>query len=382
LLHVLPRHALDPGVVLAEEARARTYLDTLATQIRAAGVRAAPVVRSGSPAEVILDEAATVGASLIIMGANVRSRLVTLLRRSVAGDVMRSARCPVLLVHPEGQISRRRPRMLRSFHDDSARMGPLARRHLGIRTIEVARIVGSECRAQDFGPDFHWRRGLRQVAREEQRFNRVLTATHQGSALPPIVVYQLGFGYYVEDGHHRVAAALLNGQTEIDADVTEFVPVESEPSNALFAARTSFEMTSGLTELGATRADSYGSLTGAIVAIAREEHISNLRYAANRWENRIYRPLWSAIRAREASARFPGERTADIVARVVRLHEQDGLTWEDALDAVAPAQRLDARSSTLRSGCCTAARTASALARFNRKPTTTTQGVRVRAGPR
>jgi hypothetical protein len=37
----------------------------------------------------------------------------------------------------------------------------------------------------------------------------------------------IGFGYYVEDGHHRVAAAAVEvGQIEIDAAVTECLPLD------------------------------------------------------------------------------------------------------------------------------------------------------------
>ncbi|HLZ28109.1 MAG TPA: universal stress protein [Chloroflexota bacterium] len=333
LLHVLPPRALDSSAVLPEEARARTYLDTIAAQIHAAGESAATVVRSGLPARIIVDEAETIGARLIILGANVRSKLATLLTGSVADEVVRSATCPVLLVHPEARVQFGGLRTLRSFHADSARMGALTRRHLGVRTIEVARIVGSESRAQDFGPDF--RRGEHRLdPLEDQRFTRVLVATRRGAALPPIVVFQLGFGYYVEDGHHRVAAARLNGQTEIDADVTEFVPVEREAS-ALFVARSAFEQATGLADLGAARAESYPILQRTIERFGRDERLPELRHAARRWEGQVYRPLWAAIRARQLSAAFPGDRTADSVARVAELREQCGLDWEQALDAIA-----------------------------------------------
>lgn len=305
LLHVLPPHALDSSAVLPEEARARTYLDTIAAQIHAAGVSTAMVVRSGLPAPIIVDEAETIGACLIILGANVRSKLATLLNGSVADEVVRSANCPVLLLRPDARVHFGGLRTLRSFHADSARMGALTRRHLGVRTIEIARIVGSESRAQDFGPDFRWLGEHRLDPREEQRFTRVLVATQRGAALPPIVVFQLGFGYYVEDGHHRVAAAKANGQTEIEADVTEFVPVESETSD-LFAVRSAFEQATGLTELGAARAQSYPILLRTIEQFGRNERLPELRHAARRWEGQIYRPLWGTIRARHLSAAFPG----------------------------------------------------------------------------
>jgi hypothetical protein len=43
-------------------------------------------------------------------------------------------------------------------------------------------------------------------------------------SLPPVELYRLGNIYYVLDGHHRVAAARLNGQLELDAQVVDFVP--------------------------------------------------------------------------------------------------------------------------------------------------------------
>ena len=115
LLHVLRPHALDSSAVLPEEARARAYLDTIAAQIHAAGLAAAPVVRSGLPARIIIDEAETIAASLIILGANVRSKLATLLTGSVADEVLRSANCPVLLVHPGSGIHWWTPDVPRGF---------------------------------------------------------------------------------------------------------------------------------------------------------------------------------------------------------------------------------------------------------------------------
>ena len=215
LLHVLPPNDLDPQMVRPSEASARTYLDTVAAQAQAAGIGAAKVLRRGSPARAIVDQANTVDARLIILGANVHSRLSTALGGSVADEVTRLAPCPVLMVQPSAPI-RAEPGALRSFTEDAARAGALTRRHLGLRTIEVARIIGSVCRARELGPDFR-RRGLPHPGSiEHQRYERILSATRDGVALPAIVVYQIGFGYYVEDGHHRVGAARSPGGDAAD----------------------------------------------------------------------------------------------------------------------------------------------------------------------
>jgi len=238
----------------------------------------------------------------------------------------------VLTVRPDAQIGHDGSAGLRSFAEDAARAGALVRHHRGVRSIEVARIVGSVDRSHELGPDFKRRGPLRLGSMEERRFQGVVDATRNGVTLPPISVFQIGFGYYVEDGHHRVAAAKINGQTEIDADVTEFVTVDVERTPELAVARSSFERTTGLLDLGATRAESYVVLGQAIERFAHEERIDDLSYAARRWERVVYRPLWAEVRARELSTIFPGDRTADTIARIAAVHLHSGADWHAAVE--------------------------------------------------
>src|SRR5207244_12725443 len=107
---------------------------------------------------------------------------------------------------------------------------------------------------------------------DEDRFRRVRRAIDESSSMPAIEVYKLGFGYYVLDGHHRVAVALENGQLEIDANVIEYVPVADEQAPARFAARRAFERATGLTEVGAAQPDSYGILLNTINRYSEEQH--------------------------------------------------------------------------------------------------------------
>src|SRR5215207_9240329 len=135
LLHVLPREALDAsGAVSPEEARARTYLDTVAARMRSEGLTAYGVVRAGQAAATIVDEARERGAELIVLGANVRTNLPRAFLGSVADDVIRNAPCPVLLVRPDLQAGAASP--IRSYDEDAARSGPLAQRQLGLRTVD------------------------------------------------------------------------------------------------------------------------------------------------------------------------------------------------------------------------------------------------------
>src|SRR5438477_1637456 len=84
VLHVLLPKALDPEVVLPTEGAARAYLDIMVARLHAAGLRAAPLIRTGPVAATIVDEALEHRAELLIIGADVRPRLRSVVAGSVA----------------------------------------------------------------------------------------------------------------------------------------------------------------------------------------------------------------------------------------------------------------------------------------------------------
>jgi nucleotide-binding universal stress UspA family protein len=340
LLHVLRPGDLDPTAVSTGEAVARTYLDTVGAHLRGAGIHAEGVLRTGTPGPAIVQEALIRDVCLIVLGTNVRPPLSSAVLGSVADQVARSAPCPVLLVHPRGNPMERR--QLRCFREDAERAGTLIQRNLGGRTIEVARIVGSVDRCTELGMDFR-PPTRRRRKHDEDRFQSVRHALEQNVEMPAIDVYKLGFGYYVLDGHHRVAVALRNGQVEIDANVVEYVPAADAQAPERFAARREFERATGLTEVGAARPESYRTLLDAIEHYRHEQGLEDLPQAARRWFTDIFRPLWQAIRARELVAAFPGDRSADLIARLAvwRAAEAPELNWQVALEQFSEAHNLD-----------------------------------------
>ena len=339
LLHVLRPGTVDPANVLPSEAVARAYLDTIGARLRSAGIHAEGLIRVGTPASVIVQEALIRDAVLIILGTNTRPMLSSAVLGSVADQVARAAPCPVLLVHPSGETLERR--QLRCFHEDAERAGGLVQRGLGVRTVEIARIIGSVDRCHELGLDF--RPPLRRRRKhDEERFARVKRAVESDGAMPAIDLYKLGFGYYVLDGHHRLAVAIAQGQVEIDANVTEFVAVADEQAPERFAARRAFERATGLTDVGAARPETYGILLDAIERYRDERGMTELEVAAPRWFADVFRPLWETIRAREIIAAFPGDRSADLIARLAiwRQAEAPDVDWLTALDRFVEAQGL------------------------------------------
>jgi nucleotide-binding universal stress UspA family protein len=338
LLHVLRPGEVDPSSVSTSEAIARTYLDTISAHLRGAGIDAEAVLRTGAPGPAIVQEALIRDVCLIVLGTNIRPALSTAVIGSVADHVARTAPCPVLLVHPRGSPTERR--QLRCFREDAERAGMLIQRNLGIRTIEVARIVGSVDRCTELALDFRPPKRRRRK-HDEDRLHRVRRALEQNDAMPAIDVYKLGFGYYVLDGHHRVAVALQNGQLEIDANVVEYVPAADEQAPERFAARREFERATGLTEIGAARPASYRSLLDAIEHYRKEQGLDELPPAARRWFGEIFRPLWQLIRARQLTAAFPGDRSADLIARLAvwRAAEAPELDWLEAWEKFFDTQK-------------------------------------------
>jgi nucleotide-binding universal stress UspA family protein len=218
LMHVLPH----PDA--RREALAQAYLDTLVDHLAGKSIHARAIVRSGRLAATLLAEADRMGAAAIVLGVSRRPALIGAVAGGVSAAVARSARCPVLLVQrPRGTESQRR---LWDFDSAAERAGPLKRRPARMRTVDVARIVGSIDRWNELGEDFRPRRGARR-RHDEQRLEGIRKAIEQGQPLPAVELYQLGSGFYVLDGHHRVAAALMLGQVEIDASVIEFVPASA-----------------------------------------------------------------------------------------------------------------------------------------------------------
>jgi nucleotide-binding universal stress UspA family protein len=348
LLHVLaPRAAAPAAGPTPAEAGARTYLDTVAAGLRGAGVEVRPLLRTGAVAPVAAAVARELGATLLVAGADARRGPARWLPGGPAAALVRRAPCPVLLVRPDAArlAGGPGPPAPRGFAADAARAGPVVARPRGPRAVEVARIVGTAADPAAYGADLRPRRGW---ARDDQRLRRVLAALDRGAALPPVALHKLGYGYYVVDGHHRVAAARLRGQLWLDAVVTEFLPVGDPAAHRVFAERLRFEQATGLTRVGAGRPGSYPRLEGLVRAYAAGAGLADLHEAGARWYARVFRPAQARVRALGLGQHLPGERSADVLLRAAaRLPADwapraDPARWAAALGALAAERRAAA----------------------------------------
>ena len=106
---------------------------------------------------------------------------------------------------------------LLSFEEVRRHAGAYGGLRRGRRAVEVARIVGSAGKHDQFDDRFMPLRGA-----SAERWKRIDRAYRSGAELPPVSLYAIDGDYFVQDGHHRVSVARFHGAEWIDAEVTEF----------------------------------------------------------------------------------------------------------------------------------------------------------------
>jgi hypothetical protein len=232
--------------------------------------------------------------------------------------------------------------------------GPIYR---GIRTVELARIVGSVNRYRDFDRAF-----LPAHNRIANRWQNIDRAFYEDISLPPVVLYKVGEVYFVVDGHHRVSVARQQGQEFIEAEVREChvkVPVgpDLRPEDLeILGARVEFLERTGLdrlrpgAEIDVTIPDGYSRIL---------EHIAVHRYfmglderrdiseeeAVTHWYDTVYLQIIKVVRERDILKEFPGRTEGDVYIWVLDHqqflfdHGKDLLPPEEAAEAFL--QRLE-----------------------------------------
>jgi hypothetical protein len=200
-------------------------------------VRAASAVDGAVGAAAGAVEAAAGAATRIVPGAQPVVRAASAVGGTVEAAVGAAGRRwderPGARVRRLRRLARHPLAYLYDVHPEARRAIP---KELGIRAIDVDDIVGTAVGgATQRGGDFLPLRAFRS-RNWAGRWERLRLAVESLAILPPIDVVKYADGYWVLDGHNRVAAALYAGQIEVDANVTELVPpggVSSERPGSL-----------------------------------------------------------------------------------------------------------------------------------------------------
>lgn len=225
-----------------------------------------------------------------------------------------------------------RPELL-SFYEVTSLIKPSRQTYLGMRTIPIAKIIGSEGRYHDFSSSFY----PKNTALKD-RWVSIDNAMHEDIILPPISVYKLGDNYFVRDGNHRVSVAKTTGAAFIDAEVVELdteIPLRSgmttrEIKDEVVAYERHRFMDEykpdylPMDKIVFTKPGCYPELVNHILVHKyyinqnqREE--IQFKVAALSWYANVYLPIVKEIRESRFLKNFPGKTEADAYLWVVRV---------------------------------------------------------------
>ncbi len=234
---------------------------------------------------------------------------------------------------------------------------PRGERYQGMRTVPIARIVGSEGRYRDFTNQF--------LPRHEylrSRWERVDKAHLKDVILPPISLYEIGGLYFVRDGNHRVSVAKTQGVISIDAEVvtldTEIPIHDSLTRDALRSAIIHHEKEQFQKRTRFRTILDYDldfSTTGRYDEI--EQHILGHKYFLNEqqtveipmevamksWYRNVFRPIVDVIEEQNLISRFPGRTIPDLYLWIVRHWDQLKQQYGEEVSVGDAAQDYSAR---------------------------------------
>ena len=261
-------------------------------------------------------------------------------RADVENDFQRMRRRQVLA--RLAQRLRRSPddvNLILPFDDVVAALGRRGERSLGLQTIRLDSVVGTVDSNRDFDRFFRPTSG-----RVRERWERLALAQARGEAIPPIDVYRIGELHFVKDGHHRVSIAIAQGQSVIDAYVTEIqtvVPAQgirrrgdiiTKDYERLFRSRVPLSPAQ-LAEIKVSNPWSYAELGEAVEAwgfrwLQSEGAFHDREQVAHRWFEQEYRPVVRMLREADLFAdRTDAEAYLKIATeryRLIRTH-----AWSD-----------------------------------------------------
>jgi len=236
---------------------------------------------------------------------------------------------------------------IESFNRQVAEQNLTETIELGLRTVEVKKIVGSVNRWQDFDSKFRFRLTSRTAM---ERYARIKKALEDGVVLPPVDLYKVKDKYYVVDGNHRVAAAKEIGQIYIDAYVTEFLPAGDSVQHLLWRERANFEYRTGLSDIQFTELGLYQELLKQIERYEQEEYKryyinDSFLHVAKQWYHEIYLPVVEEIRREKLLDDFPNRTEADLFLyatyhRIAKSRlTQENVTYREALADLRPSEK-------------------------------------------
>lgn len=255
---------------------------------------------------------------------------------------------------------------LLSFNDVKKILKPKNEVYIGLKTVPIKKIVGSEGRYNDFDNHF-----LPRSNELKQRWVNVDQAHLSDIVLPPIQLYELGGLYFVRDGNHRVSVAKTQGVEFIDAEVISLQSEVQLPPDVrldtllaaviryekrVFYNETHFGDLTDYWDLDFTEAGRYDVIYNHILVhkyyINEQQHTEiDFSDALISWFQTVYLPVIAVIDKYKLLSNFKDRTKSDIYVWIVkhwdRLKQKNGNDFS-LDDAARDFVKLEQASHTRR----------------------------------
>jgi len=222
---------------------------------------------------------------------------------------------------------------LLSFHDVKDILKPKNQVYLGMQTVPIKLIVGSEGRYRDFNRYF-----LPKADHLRNRWMRVDEAHLQDIILPSVQLYEIGGVYFVRDGNHRVSVAKMQSVEFIDAEVIGLASeINIKPGMTtdelrealiayeknIFYENTDFGKLTGDHALDFSTPGRYDVVYNHILVhkyFLNESQEKEMPFseALVSWYQNVYGPTIEAIRKQWLKLDFPGRTESDLYVWIVK----------------------------------------------------------------
>jgi len=282
------------------------------------------------------------------------------LNYEVAVRDFKRARKQAALQHLLAQLTGKSDKLL-AYDDVRQQLRGAGTIERGIQEIPLDAIVGSVGRYDDFTRDF-----LPKKDNIQERWAQVKAAILNMTGMSPISVYQIGDGYFVRDGNHRVSVARQLGTPTISALVTEVktkVPlaidddldeVKCKARYAEFLEKTNLDELRPEVNMLLTFCEHYDVFYAQIDAYRHRldednQRVSTFQESVTQWYDQIYLPVVEIIREQGILYYFPELTEADLyllfvehqdeLARALGWHIDTDTTVVSMLEQKANAPR-------------------------------------------
>ena len=224
-----------------------------------------------------------------------------------------------------------------SFSEIKSILKPKDEIYIGLKTIPIDKIVGSEGRYKDFDNRFFPKSGFLR-----ERWKHVDEAQYESIILPPIKVYELGGLYFVRDGNHRVSVAKAHGIEFIDAEIVSLQSeIKLKPAYTLksmikeiiayekrvFYTETNFGDITDFWSLDFTSTGQYDIVYNHILThkayVEKKENTAiTIADAITSWFNEVYLPIIKTIDDGRVMRYFRAHTKSDLYVWIMRYWEE------------------------------------------------------------